>query len=272
MYTHTSDLNCLETWMVGRPMAGNPCIIQLHAPWVVDNLSSTALEVQLIDQTRSSIVSLEIAAGGSEQLLGVDLRREVFLRLRMPMVKNKASAWSEGFLVHADSGKNEFEGVLPLSDADGHLQPVVVEVSPDAASCGFRVTLYNRYWLLNLTGLALILRKAAMGSSEPVRARTLPVGAAMGYDTAAGGEAELRMLGFHWSAPFSVDRTAGENHSVTLSALEGPHSETCALPNQQVTVAVAASSAAGKFDRTVVITFAPALLMVGTLQKRPTFL
>jgi len=239
---------------------GNPCIIQLHAPWVVDNFSSTALEVQFVDQTRSCVVSLEIAGGETEPVLGVDLRREVFLRLRMPMVRNKVAGWSEGFLIHTDSGKNEFEGVLELPDADGHSQPVVVEIARDTVTCGFRVTLYNRYWMLNLTGLPLVLRKAASSSLEST-SRILPIGSGIGYDVAAGHDLEMRVKGFQWSAPFSVDRNAGDINTFKLSAMEGQQAETAAVPNQEVSIDVSSSTASAKFDRTIIITFAPEIVM-----------
>ena len=238
---------------------GNPCIIELHPPWVVDNFSSTALEVQFVDQTRSCIVSLEIAAGASEQVFGIDFRREVFVRARMPMVKNKASAWSAAFLIHTDSSRNKLEGLLELVDAAGYLQPVVVEKRRDT-TCGFRVTLYNRYWILNLTGMPVILRRTQNSSLDNENVRSLPVGSAIGYDIASGWLNQVRVKGFQWSIPFSIEYL-GANTIFQLSALEDQQSETAGVPNQHVSIDVSSSTGAGKFDRTIVITFAPEIIM-----------
>ena len=239
---------------------GNPCVIQLHAPWTVENLSSTVLEVQFVDQTRSCVVSLEVAAGDSEQVLGVDLRREVFMRLRMPLAKNKVAAWSEGFLVHTDKGKNELEGVLELVDPEGHLQPVVIEVARDPLTCGFAVTLYNRYWMLNLTGLPMMVRNVHPFETAATP-RSLPLGSAIGYDVAGGADCEIRVKGFQWSAPISIERNAGESATFELAAASGPTKETSAVPNQRVSIEVSSSTAAGKFDRTIIITFAAGIMM-----------
>jgi hypothetical protein len=239
---------------------GNPCIIQLHAPWTVENLSSSALEVQFVDQTRSCVVSLDVAAGESEHVLGVDLRREVFLRLRMPLAKNKAAAWSEGFLVHTDKGKNEFEGVLELVDQEGHLQPVVIEVASDPLTFGFTVTLYNRYWMLNLTGLPMLLRSNTMGLPVTT-SRSLPLNSAIGYDITGGSDCEIRVKGFQWSAPISIEHNAGESATFELAAAKENEKETSAVPNQRVSIEVSSSTGAGKFDRTIIITFAAGIMI-----------
>ena len=252
---------------------GNPCIVRLHAPWVVENLSSADLEVQLIDQTRSCIVNTKIAAGDSNHVLGVDLRREVFLRVRVPFVKERQTAWSEGFLIHTDSGKNELEGLLELQDTDSQKQPLVVEVSRDLETCGFRVTLYNRYWMLNLTGLELKLRKSPVSSyeAEIASSLTMPIGKTIGYDVVAGHDLEVRALGFQWSAPFGVDRESVEGTALKFTATDVQQGrgrlETRATSSHQVIINVSSSTAAGKFDRTVIVTFAPEVMVENCLAE-----
>ena len=67
----------------------------------------------------------------------------------------KTNAWSNPVLLNTSGTKPEFDEMIELVDAEGVAQPVHLEVRRHPETLGFRIRLYNRYWLFNLTGLRL---------------------------------------------------------------------------------------------------------------------
>ena len=62
--------------------SGNPCVVELHAPWVLENLTSSNLEVQLVDKTRSVIARAVVSQGALRQVtkvLGSPVCRDHFV-------------------------------------------------------------------------------------------------------------------------------------------------------------------------------------------------
>jgi hypothetical protein len=176
----------------------------------------------------SVIASVSLPSGATDQQLAVDLRRELHLRARAnPWSPAK---WTETQLVHSASRNPELETVVDLPDADGGSQSVVVEVTKDRTTCGFRICLYNRFWLLNLTSLPLKVRGDGgwralcrpcvdCGRTRQVRrivgvdytpTKVLANGKPFGCDFAkdAADNLEVTLDGFMWSGPFSVETSA----------------------------------------------------------------
>ncbi|EKX52249.1 hypothetical protein GUITHDRAFT_102151 [Guillardia theta CCMP2712] len=241
---------------------GNPCIVELHPPWVVDNLSCHHLEVQLIDQTKSVIADSLVARGGSEQIFGVDLRRELHLRLRIVTSEGKKLPWSAGILVHGDSAASELEEVVDISDPSAKAQQLVVEVSADKSTGGFRISLYHRYWLLNLTGEPLFVRQTSHAMSEKLSTKCLTVGSPVGFDFASGGnELEMMMEGFSWTQGFSIDKQTADGLQLKLTPdSKGKERTQQDTPLRELYLNVSTSTASGKFDRTIVISFEPEIV------------
>ncbi len=67
----------------------------------------------------------------------------------------KVNAWSNPLLLNTSGSKPELEELVELLDAEGVSQPVHLEVRRHHETMGFRIRLYNRYWLFNLTGYRL---------------------------------------------------------------------------------------------------------------------
>jgi len=249
--------------------AGNPCIVELHSPWILQNLTCSNLELQLVDKTRNVIARAAVSQGTSRQVTSVGLRRELRLRARTMRVDaggNQFGPWSPLVSVYSTEDV-ETENRITVPDMSGEgIQEVVVEMLQDAASCGFRLCLYNRFWLLNLSGL----RVECQSGPEESPCRDLPLGSAVGWD--GGEQVELRVAGYAPSFPFPVMDQSEHSATVALTASDlagygtvgGEHAVGSA-GTRELYLEVSTSAGVGRFDRTIVITIAPVILIENCL-------
>ena len=240
---------------------GSPCFIELHTPWVLDNLTCSNMEVQLVDKTRSVIARAAISQGASRQVASVDLRRELRLRARVIRASlpsgTQYGPWSALVPVYSTQDL-ETETCLDVPDIFGEgSQEVVIETSQDSASCGFRICLYNRFWLLNLSGL----RVDGKGRCP---SRILPIGTPVGWD--GGDELEVRAAGYTWSSPLPITDES-EHHSTTGStvALTAVGESVGIVHIRELNLEVSISAGVGRFDRTIVMTIAPVVVVENLL-------
>jgi hypothetical protein len=156
----------------------------------------------------------------------------------------KPGEWSPLVLVHASGPPPDAEETLLIPEAglDRGVLPVAAEVRLGRAAQGVTVVLFNRYWLLNLTGLPLLCRRPAAGG-EPAPVLELPRGTPFGLEFPAHEECELemRLPGYAWSPAFPVDSESAESLVVVLrSGGEAARADGRArcLPNREVRVDV----------------------------------
>ena len=267
-----SVVDCVTQKKGADRKAGNPCTIDLHAPWVIENLTCFDLEVQLVDKTRSIIARAAIFLGSSCQMVSVDLRRE--LRLRARIIRSNVNGgnhfgpWSPLVPFYSTEDlETESSMFVPDITGDGS-QEVVVEVAQDQMSCGFRVCLYNRFWILNVSGLRIEGQRRP--GLEHAPNRLLPLGTPVGWD---GGEGlEIKVPGFGWSSPVSLTDQSENKCTVALTAEELPGYGACggldtaaSMGTQEMYLEVSASAGIGRFDRTIVITIAPVIIIENCL-------
>lgn len=272
----TFTVSVIDSQTLGRGIdrkPGNPCVIELHAPWVLENLTCCNLEVQLVDKTRSVISRTSVSQGASRQVTSVDLRRELRLRARIIRrnvgVGNEYGPWSALVSMYTTQDL-ETESFITVPDIAGDgSQEVVVEVTQESASCGFRVCLYNRFWLLNLTGLRVEGRDL---SSESMLPRLLPLGAPTGWD---GGEGlQVRVPGYSWCDGFSITDQSEQSATVALTSLDasgygvvGGEGTSCPIGVRELNLELSTSAGIGRFDRTIVVTIAPLIVVENCLRE-----
>jgi hypothetical protein len=88
---------------------------------------------------------------------------QVHFRMRLANTPGtKVNAWSNPLLLNTSGTKPELEELVELLDAEGVSQPVNFEVRRHHETMGFRIRLYNRYWLFNLTGYRLQVIDASL--------------------------------------------------------------------------------------------------------------
>ena len=195
---------------------GNPSVIELHAPWIVENLTCLHLELQLIDKIRSVIATVILLPGDSCFVTAVDQRRNLRARARQ-LAGNIAGPWSNLAKIYTKAirrGDDPIDLQLEVPDVSeqGGSQSVEVEVNlysvcvcvcvclcvrerergrerellrasisahmmttrgrlckqvkTDIAG-SFRLLLYNKFWLLNLTGIPLESQGGHVGWDRP---------------------------------------------------------------------------------------------------------
>jgi len=271
----TFTVSVIDCKTLGRGVdrhPGNPCVIELHAPWILENLTCSNLEVQLVDKTRCVIARTSVSQGASRQVTSVDLRRELRLRARILRRNvggsNEYGPWSA--LVSMYSTQDlETESFISLPDITGDgSQEVVVEVTQDSVSCGFRVCLYNKFWMLNLSGLRVEGRDQG---AENMATRLLPLGAPIGWD---GGEGlQFRVPGYGWSQQFAITDQSEQNATIALTSSDLPG---CGVAGgegansqagvRELNLELSTSPGIGRFDRTIVATIAPLIVVENCLR------
>ena len=267
---------------------GNPCMVELHAPWLIENLTASNMQVQLVDKTKSVIALVDVAPAECRRVTTVDLRRE--LRLRMRMIKQypgsstepqkRCGLWSHLVSVYSmEDGESESVLDVPNVDHGEGSQEVVAEVTQDAVSCGFRICLYNKFWILNISGLDVFAQSQPFHDGNS-NSRRLPLGAPVGW---SGGKGlEIQVPGYRLSTEFALTDNAEHTSTLVMAAQDGKSelgrpTETVAgmqagsgfpswaLPVKELSLNLSTSAGLDRFDRTIVVTIAPVLLVENCL-------
>ncbi len=270
----TFTVSVIDSKTLGRGVdrqPGNPCVIELHAPWILENLTCCSLEVQLVDKTRCVIARTSVSQGASRQVTSVDLRRELRIRARILRRNiggsNEYGPWSALVSMYSTQDLDtESLVIVPDISGDGS-QEVVVEVTQDSVSCGFRVCLYNRFWMLNLSGLRVEGRDQG---AEKMATRLLPLGAPIGWD---GGEGlQFRIPGYGWSQQLTITDQSEQNATVALTTSDlpgygavGGEGANSQAGVRELNLELSTSAGIGRFDRTIVVTIAPLIVVENCL-------
>jgi hypothetical protein len=112
---------------------GNPCVVEMHAPWIVENLTCLHLELQLVDKIRCVIETVILLPGDTCHVTAVDQRRKLYARARQlagamagPW-SNLAKIYTKAIGKHQDVSDVQLE-VAYVSEQGGCSQSVEVEV------------------------------------------------------------------------------------------------------------------------------------------------
>jgi hypothetical protein len=112
---------------------GNPCVVEMHAPWIVENLTCLHLELQLVDKIRCVIETVILLPGDTCHVTAVDQRRKLCARARQ-LAGGMAGPWSNLAKIYSKAiGKYQDVTDVQLEVADvseqgGCSQSVEVEV------------------------------------------------------------------------------------------------------------------------------------------------
>jgi hypothetical protein len=250
----------LDAKTKGHIRPGRPCVIELHPAWIVENSTCHTLEVEMIDKICGMIASVTLLQGASQEVLALDQRRP--LRLRARLVRGISGAeqrgpWSNvtkfysNKVLHGLHGQDS-EGQLHVPEMAGNYsQSVEVEVKMNQASGGFCVCLYDKFWLLNLSGLPLE-SQSGMGWDQP---RALPLGMPVSWDGEGDG-IKIRVPDVSgWSSFFTVS----SEESVTLKLSRGVRE------GRELYLEASAGSGVGRYDRTIVVSIEPTILIENCL-------
>ena len=242
---------------------GNPLAIQFHSPWTVENLTQSGLEVQLIDPIGDVIANYQLSSGSIVHVSCYDFRRNINCRVRLSSGASHVDTnWSRVFeIYHCENWENELSVLAPDLD-DKSYQDIRVEVNRDPVSSQVRVCMYNRFLLMNLTGLRLICQKFT--GLDVTSRRELENGSLVAYD----GEVEFRLSGFGWSNAVNVLDSNQRRQAISLTSARDEHPfarERKALDNETVQLYSSMTPASGKFDRTALVLLLPAILVQNNL-------
>eukprot|EP00960_Hanusia_phi_P031037 749032-Hanusia_phi.AAC.3 len=244
---------------------GNPLTIQFHSPWTVENLTQANLEIQLIDPIAEVIAHYQISSGSNIHVCCYDFRRNINGRIRLKTGDDAIETnWSKVFeIYHCENWENELSVSIPDLDEKSS-QDIRVEVSRDSSSSQVRICLYNRFWLMNLTGLKLTCQKFT--GLDVTSRRELDNGALVAYD----GDLEFRLSGFAWSSAVNVLDSNQRRQVVCLNTATDEHPfarEKQAIDNETVNLHSCMIPASGKFDRTALVLLLPAIFVQNDLNR-----
>ncbi|EDQ93002.1 uncharacterized protein MONBRDRAFT_30927 [Monosiga brevicollis MX1] len=225
-------------------------VLTFSPPLVIRNCLPLAVHFAIPDST----VTGEIASGAAMGLWQINLAHNVSLRVQIPHFSASNAA-----LIHAPGKTSELDARLILTDRNGRRLPVNLDIQTLAGGSRARVlSLYVDYWLINKTGLPLVVFSNCFHQLLPATDEgdheALRTGAARMLSKPPGMPAasiRIKLADGHGYCPWVPIESPGSFQTVALS------SNARDTKREAAYVGVEVKAATGSFYRTKIVTLIP---------------